>query len=297
MSSEGCIVPARLCPGRAVQEPAGPGREGPWVGGPRRTPVALRGALARSTPRAGRGWLGRREPRYPPVGTARPGRRGRPEEPRVVAEGEPREAAFESRHVRQRPRGGQAARSWLPGARPGDGAAPGDALLAARAPPDPRLRAELVGHRQLRMVRPLWVVELALDAIGAFLAWMGQGERAPGETAGERRCAGRAGRGDLCGLGSALPAAFLFGDSSRKAPSLLQTYQVWGRTGGGEGPCDKDRRDEGAAPYFSWYRALDTVPLCYLTRPGWVSSGRSRGQESPCSDLQRPLPLEWMLKA
>lgn len=62
----------------------------------------------------------------------------------------------------------------LPEKRPGcSGAAP-DAqwplLLGATARPSPRLGAEFVGHRQLRMVWPLGVVESALDPIGAFLA-------------------------------------------------------------------------------------------------------------------------------
>lgn len=228
-SPEGAVAPAAFRPGRAAQERAGRRWERARVGGPSalgehvtvRGPGAvpparpeLRAGRGLGAREAGQGCRGRRGPRRPPVRTARPGReacvpRGRPEEPRLVAEGEPREAAFERRHVGRRPRRGQAERAGLRGPRPGRGGnAPGAALLRpgrrrrhphappplrlrAGAPPSPRLRAKLVGHRQLRQVRPLRVVELALDAVGAFLAWKGRGRRrGRGETSEGRGCVG-----------------------------------------------------------------------------------------------------------
>jgi hypothetical protein len=87
----------------------------------------------------------------------------------VVADRQAREAPAQGGHVHGR----EAVRAALAGSRPGCcGAAPRarrPRLLRVPARPRPCLGSELVCHRQLRLVPPLRVVELALDAVGAFL--------------------------------------------------------------------------------------------------------------------------------
>lgn len=221
-SPEGAVCPARLRPGGGALEPVVASWEGarPALG----EQVALRVPGAVPTPppdlrarrvlgagESGQGPRARRGLGRHPVQTARPGceaaawtRGGRPEEPRVVVEGELREAAPEGGHVRSPRRRGQAVRAGLSGAMPGCGRSRGAALLPAarhrpRATRPPRLgasaltgpclRAELICHCQLRVVRPLGVVKLALDAVGAFLAWKKQGtEKARVRPGGEAVC-------------------------------------------------------------------------------------------------------------
>lgn len=199
---EGTVVPVRLGPGRAARELASAWRKGPT--GPRllaRRPAALR-ALAPAHPagraearRPGGAGMDDKDPgRHPDRGPGgagarpQPGPRGAPGEALLTAQEEPREAASRVATPADRCAVGRLRVPGSLGAGPGGGGVPG----AAPAPPGwPRARSPrrsssppaprqacvwASGARRPPPAVPgaaLRVVELALDAVGAFLAWKG----------------------------------------------------------------------------------------------------------------------------